>query len=512
MKRKTKFIYNGLLLTAVGLAMRGTQLLFGAYIARTLGAEGVGLNTLVMMVYSFALTFATSGISLTVTRLVASAIGEGREGESSGIIKGAFAYAFVFGSVANLALLLLSDIIGNRIIGDGFSVTALRLLSFSLLPSAFSAVISGYFVAQRRVTLNAITQVAGQLLRIIITVFLLTETDASPIAMLALGVSVSEILSLLIAVPSFVIERKRASKAHPAQISSVAKMALPLGISAYLRSALLTLEHNLIPKSLLRHGETQTEALASYGYLHGMALPFILYPMTPLTSFSGLLVPEFAEEKGRGNSGKMANIATRALNTTLSYAVMASVLILLFSREIGYTVYASAEAGRYIAMLAPVVPIMYLDHVADAILKGIGEHIYSMWVNILDAILSILLVVTLIPVMGIAGYAVVIIVMEVFNFLLSAIRLRTRIAFRIDFLSSVFAPAFSMAVAAILSKRAFDMPAEHTTPLWLILRILFALCAYAATRVTLSLILSLFTKNRDVNKGLQKANKKTRLV
>ena len=45
MKRKTKFLYNGILLTAVGLAMRGTQLLFGAYIARTLGAEGVGLNT-----------------------------------------------------------------------------------------------------------------------------------------------------------------------------------------------------------------------------------------------------------------------------------------------------------------------------------------------------------------------------------------------------------------------------------------------------------------------------------
>ena len=45
MKRKTKFIYNGVLLTAVGLAMRGTQLLFGAYVARAVGAEGVGINT-----------------------------------------------------------------------------------------------------------------------------------------------------------------------------------------------------------------------------------------------------------------------------------------------------------------------------------------------------------------------------------------------------------------------------------------------------------------------------------
>ena len=132
-KRRTRFVYNGIMLTVVGLAMRGTQLLFGAYVARTLGADGVGLNTLVMMVYSFALTFATSGISLTVTRLVATSVGEGRAEEVGGIINGAFLYAFIFGSVANVALLFLAGIIGNNIIGDGFSVAALRILSFSLL-------------------------------------------------------------------------------------------------------------------------------------------------------------------------------------------------------------------------------------------------------------------------------------------------------------------------------------------------------------------------------------------
>ena len=139
MKRRVRFLYNGALLTAVGLAIRGTQLLFGAYVARVLGADGVGINTLVMMVYAFALTFATSGISLTVTRLLASAIGEGRGGECGGIIRGAFVYATVFGSLANLLLLILSGILGGAVIGDGFSVTALRILSFSLIPSAFSA-------------------------------------------------------------------------------------------------------------------------------------------------------------------------------------------------------------------------------------------------------------------------------------------------------------------------------------------------------------------------------------
>ena len=504
MKRKVRFLYNGALLTAVGLAIRGTQLLFGAYVARVLGADGVGVNTLVMMIYAFALTFATSGITLTVTRLFASAIGEGRSDKCGGIIRGAFLYAMIFGSLANLLLLLLGGVLGRSVIGEEISVTALRILSFSLIPSAFSAVISGYFVAERRVTVNAISQVAGQIFRIAVTAILLT-LGKNPIVMLSLGVTLSEVFTLAIVLVTFLFDIRKKGQGSGISLSSVAGMALPLGVSAYLRSALITLEHNLIPKCLIRHGDTREGAFASYGYLHGMALPFILYPMTPLTSFSGLLVPEFAEEKGRENRAKMSNIATRAINTTLSYAISVSVLMLLFSAEFGYVLYGSAEAGRFIAILAPVVPIMYLDHVADSILKGIGEHIYSMWVNILDAIISVALVLILIPRIGIAGYAIVIIGMEAFNFTLSVVRLRRRVLFRLDFLRAVLIPLACAILSALLSNRLIPMAATNTTPLWLILRVIFALCVYVATRVAFSLLLAAFDKGENVNKALQKS-------
>ena len=489
MKRKTKFIYNGVLLTAVGLAMRGTQLLFGAYIARAVGAEGVGINTLVMMVYSFALTFATSGISLTVTRLYASAVGEGRAEDGSKILGGAFLYAFAFGSAANVILLLLSGIIGNGVIGAAASADALRALSFSLIPSALSAVISGYFVAVRRVTLNAITQVGGQLFRIALTVFLLSGTDGQPIIMLALGVSISELVAFLIAFPAYLFDRRKVTRPRAFQLSPVAKMALPLAISAYLRSALLTLEHNLIPRRLRLHGETREEALSSYGYLHGMALPLILYPMTPLTSFSGLLVPEFAEAKGAGQGQRMKSRASYALNTTLAYGIASAVFIYLFSTELGFTVYSSGEAGRYIAVLAPVVPIMYLDHATDAILKGIGEHIYSMWVNIADAVLSVLLVFTLIPVMGIAGYAVVIIAMEAFNFLFSIVRLRKKIAFRLDIPNALLIPVISAVISALAADSLMVINDAEITPLWLVLKLIFAVCAFFGVRALMQILL-----------------------
>ena len=100
-----------------------------------------------------------------------------------------------------------------------------------------------------------------------------------------------------------------------------------------------------------------------------------------------------------------------------------AVVLVVFSEELGYIIYNSYEAGRFVAILAPIVPLMYLDHVTDSMLKGIGEQVFSMWVNITDSALSVALVWFLIPKMGILGYALVIIIMEAYNFILSYFRL-----------------------------------------------------------------------------------------
>ena len=84
---RKRFFKNGLMLTAVGLAMRSVGMVFNSYITKTIGAEGIGVYTLIMTVYAFAVTFATSGINLTVTRLVAAALGEGNEGSVRRILR-----------------------------------------------------------------------------------------------------------------------------------------------------------------------------------------------------------------------------------------------------------------------------------------------------------------------------------------------------------------------------------------------------------------------------------------
>ncbi len=496
MTNRRRFFVNGILLTAVGLAIRSVSLGFNSYVTHSIGAEGIGLFTLISTVYSFAVTFATSGISLTVTRLVSSAIGEGREGEVKGILRSAVHYSLIFSLFATFVLLFGAGYFGATVLSDGRTVVPLRILSLSLVPIAMSSVFSGYFVGVKRVGRNAAVQVLAQIFRITITVYFIKNyanlgVEAGTAA-LAISTTLTEIAVFAVALFQFLCDKRRNLKGKyinkSGHFSAVSGMALPLAVSAYIRSALLTLEHILIPKRLRDRGESHSEALASYGVLHGMALPMLLYPMAPLTSFSGLLVPEFSESMARGERERMQRVAGEALNTTLVYSIAAAVFISLFSEELGYVVYDSYDAGHYIAMMAPVIPIMYLDHVSDSMLKGIGEHVYSMWVNISDSFLSIILVWTLIPRMGIMGYAVVIVAMEGYNFLLSAIRLYSKIKFKIHFLRSVVFPLAAAALSASLSKTLFVHSGNMTAPVWLFCEILFAICIFLAVYFTFSLV------------------------
>lgn len=499
MNNRRKFFLNGILMSVVGLALRTVGLIFGAYISRTVGAEGVGLNTLISTIYSFALTFATSGISLTVTRLVAGHIGEGSEERIGATLRGSFLYSLAFSTTATILLAALSGVLATSVIDDVRALFPLQILSLSLIPSALLGVFSGYFIGTKRVACNAFIQVLGQAFRILLTVYLLstliTRGVAEAVGALCIGSTITDFVVFLVALLVFFIDRHihRSPRDETAGISMrpVAAMALPLAISAYIRSALLSLEHALIPRRLELYGEDKGTALSSFGAMHGMALSMVLYPMSPLSSFSGLLVPEFAEADAAGERKRASRIAAEAICATLAYAIMTAVMLLVFSEELGYTVYASYEAGYFIFILSFVVPIMYLDHVVDSMLKGIGEQVYSMWVNIADSTLSVILVYFLIPIFGISGYAIVIIIMELFNFAMSYLRLVRRIPVRLDLIRAIFIPAASAAVSALAVRSLFVRLGSSVGVISLIMQLTFSVCVFFAVRIVLTALYQL---------------------
>ena len=67
-------------------------------------------------------------------------------------------------------------------------------------------------------------------------------------------------------------------------------------------------------------------------------------------------------------------------------------------------------------MLAPVIPLMYLDSVVDGMLKGLNEQLSYLSYNIIDSVMRVGLILFLLPLMGLNGLIVVIFASEIFKF------------------------------------------------------------------------------------------------
>ena len=90
----------------------------------------------------------------------------------------------------------------------------------------------------------------------------------------------------------------------------------------------------------------------------------------------------------------------------------------------------------------------------DAFLKGMGEQVYSMNVNIIDAGASVLLVWLLLPRMGLWGYVIAIYVTETLNTTLSLCRMLRLSRMSVKLRKQVFGPLLCAVGAATLCRLA----------------------------------------------------------
>ena len=497
-------------MTAVTLAIRYVSVAFNVYLTNKIGAVAMGLFTLVSSVYGFALTLATSGISLATTKLVSEALGGLDENKRSSTIKAimkkSLAFAFIISFFVSIGLYLLSPVIAKNILKDMRTLHALRVLSYTLIPIALSSSMSGYFVAIRKVHKNATVQVFGYAVKIFSCIYLLSLITADDVesACLAIiwGGAIAEFASFLIHLLSFLVDVKK-QKSHAAADSSLAKklipFTLPVAFSAYVRSALVTVEHLLIPWGLEKSGSERDISLAAYGTLHSIIFPLVLFPSAISSSFAGLLVPEISESAASRDTERIERIISRVLKTVLIYSIGVAGIMTCLANEFGNVLLFEGSTIKYLIFIAPLIPVMYLDTSVDSILKGLGHQFYCMIINIVDALLSVVLVWILLPRYGIMGYVITVYFTELINATLSITKLLCVAKIKFKIFEWIVKPLFSIISATAIIRfilyklysfadSKFDITLHITVISLLYLALLLIVKAISAKKIKRSVI------------------------
>lgn len=402
-----KFFQNAALLTGTGLVLRAAGLLMRVLLANVLGEEGMGLYSLTFTVYNLFITLAQSGIAIAVTRLVAQYLALREQDRAKGALRACLFWAAVLGGAGCGLLFLGSDFLAARWIGNPDCALALRMLAFSLPFMTISACFSGYFLSLRRAAPGCISQLLEQAVRLAIVaaaVSLFRERGfAVLLGAIVLANTVSEGASCLY-LAILCLHRPPEGKAAPLPKGSIRRIALPVAASRYLSTALHTTENMLIPLAIARYTGDYSLGLAQFGALKGMAIPLLFFPASFLNALSSLLVPEVTDTSARADWKATRAIVRRALDITVALSVMIGGVFLIYGDFLGNTLFHSPTAAMMLKVLAPITPFMYMDTIADGLLKGLDRQGKTLRNNTIDSTLRILLIAVAVPNFGIKGF------------------------------------------------------------------------------------------------------------
>lgn len=426
-------------LTSVFLRMLMVR--YNVYLADKLTPEGMGVFSLIMTIYSFAVTVATSGISLATTRIVSE---EASLNNDKGVKIAVFRcvlFALLLSCFSFGIIYYFDGFISKHIFQGRLSKEFVKLLALCFPSISVSSVFNGYFTAVRRIGKNSFVHILEEIIKITITVLLIEyfepDTIESCCTYIIFGNITGEYISMVLAMYIYIRNAYgfKNEKYSNDITKRILKITIPVALSSYLKSALSSIKQILIPRTTEKAGCSSKEALSSYGEISGMAVPVIMFPTSISTSLSVLVIPEIARCYTTKQFERIKTIISKTYSVIIEFSICSALVFALFGYKLGVMLYNSSNVGVYITLMAPLVIIMYADTLTDSILKGLDCQNSVVIINIIDAVICILLITAIIPITGAAGYILILYISETINIILSIFALIKKIKFKIDVLN-----------------------------------------------------------------------------
>ena len=413
---QNKLVSGTLLLTLTGILSRIIGFYYKIFLARSIGAEGLGIYQLIFPIFALIISISAAGIQTSLSRYCAQCETD-REARIYLMI-GLAASLFLSGCFI-LIIQKYAPQIGLHLLEDARTISLLRLMTWSLPFACIHACINGYYYGKKKADIPAFSQILEQLVRFLgvwILLRILLEQNIVPTPDVAVwGILFGELASSLYSVIMFFFStgRKKSSEntstvSVPIQFSTITanlcSMAIPLTCNRILLSICQSAEAILIPMKLRDFGYTNSDALSVYGILTGMVFSTIMFPCVLSNSLSVMLLPAISE----ANSTHRQNMVKKAVRKTTQLCVILGLLctfgFLLCGNWIGIHLFHNTLAGIYVRTLSWICPFLFLSSTLCSILHGLGKATLTLLFHLSGALLRIGFIFIGIPQIGLSAY------------------------------------------------------------------------------------------------------------
>lgn len=360
----TTFIVMGF-----SLVTRLMAFVFKVFLSRTLGAEALGLFSMGLAMFGLLTMLPSSGIPLTVSRLVAENSAQNKR--AHGIVTAGLLITLavnlltvgIFFAFKNTLLTLFADDRAEKVI-------------LIMLPATFSTciynVLRAYFMGQKYYVAYSLTETVEEIINILVVLILLYGgfVTLGGGETLAVAFLVGDIVCFVLIAVMFFCLKGRLAK--PDGAKSIAKSAAPITLMRLFTSLAGTFTAIILPNRMIAAGLGVQESTALYGEAVGMAFPLLYAPLAITSSISIVLLPELAQ---LATQNRKHEIAQKVDTATLFILLITTLFFLAFAvvgKHMGRLLFDSEQAGVFVTFSAGLVMPLCLAQLTNTAMNSLG--------------------------------------------------------------------------------------------------------------------------------------------
>lgn len=392
-------------MTIVDFILQGISLLVNIFLTRKLGEQTVGVISLVMSFYSTFVVISNGNTFLCANRFISEERGKFK-GNPNIILMYSILWSVLLSLISTIIITIFSSRLSYALLDSVLYSNGIKILASTLILTAVTSSIKGYFHAHRNITIPLISGCLEFFIRNTITIIIICAMDLNIILTISISTLLGDGVSLMFLMFALIKHLHNSDTLTDISFKHYIKSTIPIAFNSSIPLILSSCNDALLPITLKQCGSSSQEAFGLYGMFEAIVLPVIFFPSCILSSMACIIVSEIARCNAEKNFPRVKRVSFKAIRLTLIFSIGVSFLLLIFGDIIVQIIGSTALCGKIVKILSPVVPLIYLEIVLESILKGLGKHGFSSINYIAEYIIRISTLLICVPLFHFYGIVV----------------------------------------------------------------------------------------------------------
>lgn len=455
---KSKLLQGTIILTAAGILTRLIGFGYRILLVNSLGETTLGVYQLVFPVYSICFTLYAAGIQTAVSQLISHE----KESRHLSILKSGFLLSLAVSCTLSVLLYFFAGKVSTVFLGTPETIPLLRILALIFPFCGITSIANGYFYGVSNAQAPALSQIIEQLFRVgfvCVCGYLMLHGKLTA-ELAVMGLVVGELAANLYNMSRLAscvnIKKLFFCKC---EFRRLLQLTLPLSGNKLVISLLSSIESVLIPAMLIRYGCGRADALAIFGILTGIVMPFITFPGTITNSLSVLLLPAISHAAGNERHDSIKKTAETAIHYSLLLGIFTASVFIIYGQSLGMTLFQNENTGKLLTLLSVICPFLYTSTTLTSVINGLGQTGVTFLNTVTGLSVRILFLVLLTPRFGIYAYLLGLVLSQILICLLNGLYVSHKIRLNYHLIQNVIWPLiFFLSILVVTKKLVNSLP------------------------------------------------------